>query len=518
MDAAGWTSGSRCPDDAPALAVTTRLGFESYRDWAPEGWEPPPHALEIRSIRERLRQKTTWCAMAVEPDGEQAGHVGITHAAERERPHVRMPAGRTCGCCSCARRGGAPGWRRACTGSALEEAARQGYETIRLYTPLRRRPRARVLRARGLGAGRRAAFSGAAARARPGRVPSRAVIPDRFFEDAAERSRVSMATRWEPRAHELARRWSRPAIAVAARVGGRPSGCSGHQSAVLRPGRGRDRARHLLPRARPAGGRARGRGHARRSRSPTCSRYQLGTGVAAARAGGRSSRSGSACSSGPAQLFVNQVAVSAVLVFTVTPPTGGVLVRARARRAHRRRWSRSRSPRSCCPPTRCGSCATPRGPCSTSWPRRSTTSRAALRSRDARRRRGGAGAGARDRRLRRPLLRRHAREPLEPRRMSPARRRARDTVEFYAEAAARIDLAVRNVRVLARGAMRALALDENVPPEVADSLERPRGAPCARWRRAGDRRGASTPSASPPCTPPRPPPTCSRARRTCPCR
>jgi uncharacterized membrane protein YgaE (UPF0421/DUF939 family) len=55
--------------------------------------------------------------------------------------------------------------------------------------------------------------------------------------------------------------------------------------------------------------------------------------------------------------------------------------------------------------------------------------------------------------------------------ISPARRRARDTVEFYAEAAARIDLAVRNVRVLARGAMRALALDENVPPEVAEALE-----------------------------------------------
>ncbi len=55
--------------------------------------------------------------------------------------------------------------------------------------------------------------------------------------------------------------------------------------------------------------------------------------------------------------------------------------------------------------------------------------------------------------------------------LSPARRRARNTVEFYAEAAVRIDLAVRNVRVLARGAMRALALDENVPPEVAAALE-----------------------------------------------
>src|SRR3954451_13543901 len=78
------------PDDAIALAGTTRLGFESYRSWAPAGWQPPPRALEIRSIRERLRASTTWCAMAVEPSGEQAGHVGITHASERDRPHVRL--------------------------------------------------------------------------------------------------------------------------------------------------------------------------------------------------------------------------------------------------------------------------------------------------------------------------------------------------------------------------------------------------------------------------------------------
>src|SRR3954466_6895532 len=123
------------PDDATALAGTTRLGFESYREWAPEGWQPPPRSLEIRSIRERLRVDTTWCAMAVQPDGEQAGHVGITYAAERERPHVRIP-------------GRAHLWmlfvRPPWWGSGLavrlhrlgpQEAARQGYETIRLYTP-----------------------------------------------------------------------------------------------------------------------------------------------------------------------------------------------------------------------------------------------------------------------------------------------------------------------------------------------------------------------------------------------
>jgi uncharacterized membrane protein YccC len=58
----------------------------------------------------------------------------------------------------------------------------------------------------------------------------------------------------------------------------------------------------------------------------------------------------------------------------------------------------------------------------------------------------------------------------ETTRYAPPRRRARGAVESYADAAGRIDLAVRNVRVLARGMIRALSLDENVPPEIAGSL------------------------------------------------
>jgi hypothetical protein len=54
--------------------------------------------------------------------------------------------------------------------------------------------------------------------------------------------------------------------------------------------------------------------------------------------------------------------------------------------------------------------------------------------------------------------------------LAPPRRRLLGTVDLYADAAVQIDLAVRNVRVLARAARRAIDLDENVPPEVADSL------------------------------------------------
>ena len=58
----------------------------------------------------------------------------------------------------------------------------------------------------------------------------------------------------------------------------------------------------------------------------------------------------------------------------------------------------------------------------------------------------------------------------ETARFSPARRRARGTVDFYAEASAQIDLAIRNVRVLARGALRGARLGDNLPPAVADAV------------------------------------------------
>jgi GNAT superfamily N-acetyltransferase len=123
------------PDDAIELASTTRLGFESYREWAPAGWRPPPRSLEIRSIRERLKARTTWCAMAVDATGEHAGHVGITHANERERPHVHIE-GRAHLWMLFVR---PPWWGTGLAarlhGLGLEEAAREGYDSIRLYTP-----------------------------------------------------------------------------------------------------------------------------------------------------------------------------------------------------------------------------------------------------------------------------------------------------------------------------------------------------------------------------------------------
>ena len=135
MDVATLDIRIAVPDDATALAGTTRLGFESYREWAPAGWEPPPPSLEVRAIRERLRAQTTWCAMALDPENEPAGHVGITHAAERERPHVRIPACAHLWMLFVRPRWWGTGLATRLHRLALEEAARQGYESIRLFTP-----------------------------------------------------------------------------------------------------------------------------------------------------------------------------------------------------------------------------------------------------------------------------------------------------------------------------------------------------------------------------------------------
>src|SRR6478609_9129835 len=99
MDATSLDIRLAVPDDAIALASTTRLGFESYLAWAPEGWQPPPRSLEIRAIRERLRAPARAHPRARAPvDAVRAASV-VGHRARR----APAPAG--------ARGGDAPGVR-----------------------------------------------------------------------------------------------------------------------------------------------------------------------------------------------------------------------------------------------------------------------------------------------------------------------------------------------------------------------------------------------------------------------
>jgi uncharacterized membrane protein YgaE (UPF0421/DUF939 family) len=59
---------------------------------------------------------------------------------------------------------------------------------------------------------------------------------------------------------------------------------------------------------------------------------------------------------------------------------------------------------------------------------------------------------------------------IETTTIAPSRRRSRASVERFARAAGPIDLVVRNTRVLARAAVRAIDLGDNVPPIAVDAV------------------------------------------------
>ena len=171
---------------------------------------------------------------------------------------------------------------------------------------------------------------------------------------------------------------------------------------------------------------------------------------------------------GSAQLFAQQAAVSAALVATLQPPDDGVsfaravdallgggialVVSALVLPAHPGRMVREAA-----------------APVLSELAAVLEDVAAALADRD---RDEAQAALARGREI--DELARHLDEALAAGRetawLAPPRRRMLGTVDTYAEAATQIDLAVRNVRVLARGARRAIDLEENIPPEVAESL------------------------------------------------
>ena len=113
--------------DAPELAVTVEEGFETYREWAPRGWDPPPGATQLSGIRERLPDAGCVCLLA-EAGGEHAGHVAYVPAPEDPGvAHVWMLFVR--------RAWWGTGVATSLLTRAVERATAEGYSGMRLHTP-----------------------------------------------------------------------------------------------------------------------------------------------------------------------------------------------------------------------------------------------------------------------------------------------------------------------------------------------------------------------------------------------
>ncbi len=124
------------PQDAAALTSVLAEAFETYRDWAPEGWSPRIELgnQEEWAFSERLGRSEYWGLLA-EADGWAVGYIVLRQALTIEEPRQPIP-------------GAGHIWhlfvRPAWWGSGLAatllaegvaEAQRREYMQLRLWTP-----------------------------------------------------------------------------------------------------------------------------------------------------------------------------------------------------------------------------------------------------------------------------------------------------------------------------------------------------------------------------------------------
>jgi GNAT superfamily N-acetyltransferase len=79
--------------DVPGMAALVAACDESYREWAPEGWTPPPPGRELDRWRGRITDGSWWTRVAVEAGGRIVGLVCFTQAVT-QRSLGDSPLGR----------------------------------------------------------------------------------------------------------------------------------------------------------------------------------------------------------------------------------------------------------------------------------------------------------------------------------------------------------------------------------------------------------------------------------------
>jgi GNAT superfamily N-acetyltransferase len=128
------------PGDEPALAALVAACDETYRAWAPPGWEPPPPGLELERWRGRITDGSWWTRVAAERDGGRiVGLVCFTQAVLERGDGTRTLEPRAGRAHVSAVFSHPDRWRQGIAAGMLavaEEAMREaGYAEVQLWTP-----------------------------------------------------------------------------------------------------------------------------------------------------------------------------------------------------------------------------------------------------------------------------------------------------------------------------------------------------------------------------------------------
>ena len=120
--------------DADALAQTVSEGFESYRDFAPDDWQPPDRLELAIGIAVRLRSDDQFAWVAEDHDGSIAGQVAYVPAARSRHP-VDDPSLAHLGQLFVRRAHWGSGLAKHLLALAVADAAEREFTAMRLFTP-----------------------------------------------------------------------------------------------------------------------------------------------------------------------------------------------------------------------------------------------------------------------------------------------------------------------------------------------------------------------------------------------
>lgn len=127
--------------DLDALLAHVRAGFDSYVEFAPEGWRPPPVEHDRESTQDLLGDPETWALLGLAA-GQPVGHVAFYPGREPDperrrgwRERQRVP-----GLVHLWQLFVVPEWWGRGVAPTLHDAAvaemsARGFDTARLYTP-----------------------------------------------------------------------------------------------------------------------------------------------------------------------------------------------------------------------------------------------------------------------------------------------------------------------------------------------------------------------------------------------
>ena len=127
------------PGEEAAIAELVRACDESYREWTPPGWEPPPVGRELDRWRGRLMDEGWWTRVAVEPGGRVVGLIcfaqALAWAADEPPAGAPIPGRAPVSAVVTHPERWRPGVGAAMLANAQDAMRAAGYREVQLWTP-----------------------------------------------------------------------------------------------------------------------------------------------------------------------------------------------------------------------------------------------------------------------------------------------------------------------------------------------------------------------------------------------